>query len=184
MKKTIFALSLLFAACTVHAQEKFYTKSGMINFYSKAPVENIEAVNKSVTCVLDTKSGALQFAVLMKGFEFQKALMQDHFNENYIESDKYPLGEFKGQIDNPSAIDFTKDGAYTVAVKGKLTLHGISKDVEAKGKIAVQGGKLLTSSDFIILLSDYSIKIPGLVEKNISNNITITVNCALEPLSN
>lgn len=182
MKKIFFIALMLFATVVIKAQDKFFTKSGSIKFFSKAPLENIEASNKAVTCVLDTKTGAIQFAVLMKGFEFAKALMQDHFNENYVESDKYPRGEFKGQIENISAVNFTSDGAYPVNVKGQLTIHGVTKEVQSKGNIIVQGGKLLASSDFTILLSDFQIKIPSLVERNINNNISINVNCTLEPL--
>nr|HQU57378.1 YceI family protein [Chitinophagaceae bacterium] len=82
----------------VNAQTKYFTKNGKITFFSKASLENIEALNKSVTAVLDTKSGNIQFAVLMKGFEFEKALMQEHFNENYLESHKYPKAIFKGEV--------------------------------------------------------------------------------------
>lgn len=183
MKKVILTILLFFAAVGIYAQDRYFTKSGDIKFSSKAPMENIEAVNKSVTCVLDTKTGAIQFAVLMKGFEFAKALMQDHFNENYVESDKFPKGEFKGQIGNPSTLNLTQNGTYPVDVTGKLTMHGITKDVKADGKIIVQDGKVSALSDFPILLSDYDIKIPSLVENNISNTISINVNCPLEPLN-
>jgi hypothetical protein len=183
MKKVIFTISLFFAAVGIYAQDRYFTKSGDIKFSSKAPMENIEAVNKSVTCVLDAKTGAIQFAVLMKGFEFAKALMQDHFNENYIESDKFPKGEFKGQVENTSSLNLTQDGTYPVNVTGKLTMHGVTKDVKADGKIVVGDGKVVASSDFAILLSDYDIKIPSLVENNISNTININVNCALDPLN-
>jgi hypothetical protein len=183
MKKVLFTAALFVATVVLHAQEKYFTKNGNIKIFSKAPVENIEAANKAVTCVLDTKTGDLQFAVLMKGFEFAKALMQDHFNENYVESDKFPKGEFKGQIESPSTLNLTQNGTYPVNVTGKLTMHGITKDVKADGKIIVQDGKVSALSDFPILLSDYDIKIPSLVENNISNTISINVNCPLEPLN-
>jgi len=164
------------------AQDKYFTKSGSINFLSKGAIETIQANHRSVTCVLDSKTGAVQFAVLMKGFEFKKALMQEHFNENYVESDKYPKAEFRGQITNNGEIAYTKDGVYNAHVKGKLTLHGVTKEVEADGKITVKGGKLLANSDFTILMSDYNISIPKLVKENMSNTVTISVNCTLEPL--
>jgi len=145
-------------------------------------MENIEANNKSVSCVLDTKTGNLQFAVLMKGFEFKKALMQEHFNENYVESDKYPKGEFRGHIENNSAIDYSKEGSYTAKVKGKLTLHGETKDIETDGKIEVKGGKLYLNSEFTALVSDYKISIPSLVKDKIQNTIRVTVDCMLDPL--
>src|SRR5215210_8582560 len=115
-KATVLVLGLVFAASGVFAQDKFFTKSGKISFYSKASLENIEAHNKTVTCVLDTKSGNLQFAVLMKAFEFEKALMQEHFNENYVESHKFPKAEFKGQLSNNSEVNYGKDGKYPVTV--------------------------------------------------------------------
>ena len=89
-KNLILALVLVMCASLSFAQNKLYTKTGKISFYSKAPLEEIEGKNKTVTAVLDSKTGAMQFAVQMKGFEFEKQLMQQHFNENYVESDKYP----------------------------------------------------------------------------------------------
>ena len=119
--KFLIAATLL--STSLFAQDKYFTKTGKISFFSKAIIENIEAHNRSVTCVLDTKTGNVQFSVPIKGFEFEKALMQEHFNENYLESDKYPRGEFKGQIVNNSEIDYTKDGVFQGKVKGKLTIH-------------------------------------------------------------
>src|SRR4051812_38889326 len=104
MKKSVLILCSALLAISVYSQEKFYTKSGKISFYSKATVENIEAHNRSVTCVLDSKTGNLQFSVQVKGFEFEKALMQEHFNENYLETDRFPKAEFKGQIVNNGEI--------------------------------------------------------------------------------
>jgi polyisoprenoid-binding protein YceI len=170
------------ASSAVFAQDKFYTKTGKINFYSKAPLEDIEAKNKTVTAVVDSKSGAIQFQVQMRGFEFEKKMMQEHFNENYVESSKYPKSEFKGTITNNSEINYTKDGTYTAKVKGKLTLHGVTKDVETTGTLKVNGGKIDANSTFNILLSDYNIKIPAVVKDKVSNNVKIVVSCLLEPL--
>jgi len=181
-KISVLSGLLLLTVVTVLGQDKFFTKNGRINFVSKGKIETIQANHKSVTCVLDTKTGNIQFAVLMKGFEFRKALMQEHFNENYVESDKYPRSEFKGQVTSNNVIDYTKEGEYPVQVKGKLTIHGVSRDVEAEGKIMVKNGKLQARSGFVILLSDYNISIPSMVKDNISNNVTITVDCLLEPL--
>jgi hypothetical protein len=183
MKKQIAIIlaAFLFAA-SVFAQDKYFTKSGRISFHSRSPMETIEAQHKSVTCVLDTKTGNMQFAILMKGFEFEKALMQEHFNENYVESHKFPKAEFKGQIINSGEINFAKDGNYTARVKGQLTMHGVTKDVEANGTVLVKAGKLQTGAEFIVLLSDYKIEIPKIVKENISNTVKITVDCALEPL--
>ena len=179
-KATVIVLALVFAVSGVFAQDKFFTKTGKISFYSKATIENIEAHNRSVTAVLDSKTGNIQFSVLIKGFEFEKALMQQHFNENYLESSKYPKAEFKGQIVNNADVNYAKDGAYNVKVKGQLTIHGETKDVETNGTITVKGDKLQAESEFTVQLADYKIKNDKL--NNISNTIRITVNCLLEPL--
>lgn len=170
------------AALLSFAQGKFYTKTGKISFYSSATMENIEAANKSVVCLLNSATGDLQFSLLMKGFEFKKALMQEHFNKNYVESDKYPKAEFKGQITNNSAINYAVNGSYNAIVKGKLTIHGVTKDIETSGTITVKDGKLTVASTFNVLVADYNITIPRIYKDNISKTIKITVNCALDPL--
>lgn len=180
--KILFTLAMITTTTLCFAQDRYFTKTGKINFSSKAPMEDIEGKNKTVTAVLDTKSGAMQFAVLMKGFEFEKQLMQQHFNENYVESDKYPRSEFKGTIINNSEINYTKDGTYTAKVRGKLTLHGVTNDVETTGTIKVNGGEIDALSGFNVLLSDYKIKIPSIVKDKVSNSIKIMVDCSLEPL--
>ncbi len=183
LKKTLISfVAMILISSLTYAQDRYFTKTGKIDFYSKASLEDIEAKNKTVQAVIDTKTGAIQFAAQMKGFEFEKKLMQEHFNENYVESDKYPKGEFKGTITNNSEINYSKDGTYTAKVKGKLTIHGVTKDVETTGTIKVSGGKLETSSSFNILLSDYDIKIPAVVKDKISNSIKININCTLEAL--
>lgn len=182
IKFSLFALCLVMLAGAAFSQDKYFTKTGKIDFNASGPLEKIEARHKSVTCVLDTKSGSVQFAILMKGFEFDKALMQQHFNENYVESHKFPKGEFKGEITNNSAVNYIKDGTYPVTVKGNLTIHGETKPVETPGTITIKQGKISTSADFSIQLSDYRIEIPKIVKDNISNTVKISVNCTLEPL--
>lgn len=176
----IFCFMTLAAFAT--AQDRYFTKTGNISFLSKAPMEDIEGKNKTVTAVLDTKSGAFQFSVQMKSFEFEKALMQQHFNENYVESDKYPEATFKGALANNKAVNYAKDGTYNVNVKGKLTMHNVTKDVEVPGTIKVSGGKIEAASTFNIQLSDYNISIPAAVKQKVSNAIKIDVNTKLDPL--
>ena len=180
-KHSLFCL-LVFTSLFLQAQDKYYTKTGKIEFSSKAPMEDIEAKNKTVAAILDTKTGAVQFSVLMKGFEFEKQLMQQHFNENYVESDKFPRAEFKGTITNNSSINYKKDGSYPAKVKGKLTIHGVTRDVETDGLIKVSGGKIDATSSFNVLLSDYNVRIPAIVKDKVSNTIRITVDCELQPL--
>ena len=132
MKKIFVTTLAVWTALSCSAQ-KFYTKNGKIDFDATSPSspERVEAVNRSVTCVIDTQNGAIQFAALIKGFEFERALMEEHFNENYLESEKFPKAEFRGEIKNNGEINYTRDGTYPVKVKGKLTMHGESDDIDA-----------------------------------------------------
>ena len=184
MNKLSGWLCLLLICCwtSAPAQDRFFTKTGKITFYSNAPLENIEAANKTAGFVVDSKTGAVQAVVLMRGFEFKKALMQEHFNENYVESHKYPKAEFRGNITNPAEIDYTKDGTYQAEVKGQLTLHGVTKNITAPVTLKVQGGKVEAESTFSILLSDYRISIPSLVKDKVNNNVKVTIDAKLDPL--
>lgn len=181
-KNLVLVFSLVLFVTAANAQDRFFTKTGKISFVSKAPMEDIEGKNKTVTAVLDVKSGAFQFSVQMKSFEFEKALMQQHFNENYVESDKYPDATFKGAIANNASINYGKEGTYPVTVKGKLTIHNITKDVEVPGTIKVDGDKLKAESTFNIQLSDYQISIPSAVKEKVSNSIKVVVDTKLEQL--
>ena len=179
MKNIIALLLLLFIFnFASKAQNKYFTKSGTIIFDGKATLDKIHAENKSAACVLDAVAGTLRFTVLMKGFEFKKALMQTHFNEKYVESPLYPKSEFNGQIINNSTVKYNTDGVYTVSVKGKLTIHGQTKEVTASGKITVKNGKVNLNSIFTILVPDYKIK------ANMKDQVTISVDCSLDVLTN
>lgn len=175
-------IGFMLVAGAVNAQGKYFTKSGRVTFYSKAPLEDIEATTKTAAAVLDAASGALQFSVLLKGFEFRKALMQEHFNDDYVESDRFPNGEFKGAIVNNGEINYSKPGTYPAKVRGKLTLHGVTRDVETTGSVTVDGSALKTAAVFNVLLSDYNIKRPALVKDKLSNTIQISVDCKLDAL--
>jgi hypothetical protein len=164
------------------SQARYFTRTGQISFTTKGVLETIRAQNKTVTCVLDAQNGNLQFSVMMRGFEFKKALMQEHFNENYVESDKFPNSEFKGQIISSPLPDLKKDGTYPVKVKGKLTIHGVTNEVTTDGTITVKQSVVQADAAFNILLSDYNIRIPSIVKNNLSNTVNIAVACSLQPL--
>jgi hypothetical protein len=181
MKKQITAVFIAFLLASTASAQTYITRSGKITFFSKAPVENIEAINNEVTSILDTKKGELAFIALIKSFKFQKALMEEHFNENYMESNTFPKANFKGTITDLSKVNFSRDGTYSVNVKGDLTIHGVTKNVEAPGTITVSQGKIAGSSKFNIKLKDYNIKIPTAVINNIAETISITVDCKYEP---
>jgi len=183
MKKifvTIFAVIIVSSGFG----QKYFTKSGKVNFDATSPSspERVEAMNRSAICVIDTKTGAIQFTMLMKGFEFERALMEEHFNENYVESNKFPKAEFKGKIKDNDDISYGKDGTYKAKVKGDITIHGETKEVEAEGKLVVLNGKISADAEFTVKLSDFKISIPGLVADKVSKTARITVSCSLEPL--
>ena len=184
--KNLFVTALAILIATTSFSQKFYTKNGKINFdaTTASSPERVEAVNRTVTCVIDTKSGAIQFVALIKSFEFERALMEEHFNENYLESEKFPKAEFKGEIKDNDKINYTTDGTYTAKVKGKLTMHGESDDVDTEAKFIVLNGKISATADLNVKLSDYKISIPGLVADKVSKTAKITVSCSLEPLKN
>lgn len=175
-------LAVILFSYTINAQEKFYTKTGKVSFFSTTTMENISAINKTVVCLMNTKTGDLQFAVLMKGFEFKKALMQEDFNRDYVESTQFPKSEFKGLVTNNAAVNYAVNGKYNAEVKGKLTLHGVTKDISVNGTITIKDGKASLNSVFSILIADYNVSIPKMYVDNISKSIRITVECVLEPL--
>lgn len=180
--KTSFLLFLFLSLNSLlHAQQRYFTKNGNISF-SAGSGEEIDGVNKSTTSVFDAATGQLEFAVLVKGFEFKRALMQAHFNENYMESDKYPKAVFKGTITNINQVNFKKNGSYPVTVKGTLDMHGIKKDLETTGTFLVSGETVSSNAEFTILLADYNITIPSLVKDKISKTVTIKINCTYSPL--
>lgn len=181
---TFLCLLIFFAFRPSLAQEKYFTKTGKIRFNCTGGVEKIEALNRGVTCVLDSKTGAFQFAVLLKGFEFEKALMQEHFNENYVESDQYPRSNFTGIVENNGEVNYTRTGTYPVVVKGKLTLHGVTRDVSASGKLTIADNKVLATSEFKVLLEDYGIHIPSVVRDKIAKEAVVNVDCTMDILKN
>jgi hypothetical protein len=176
---TSLLIVLLVVVLSTHAQN-YVTKTGHIKFYSETPIETIEAHNHAVNSALNPKTGDFVFKVLIKSFEFEKALMQEHFNENYMESDTYPNSTFKGKITNLDEIDFSKDGQYDAMVEGELSIHGVTNMVKEKGTFTVDGKKIQGQSVFNVLLEDYKIKVPGAVRKQISESIEVTVDVMLE----
>jgi len=159
-----------------------YTKNGLVSFFSTTSLENIKADNNQVLCTINCKSGELQFSLINKSFHFPKALMEEHFNENYIESSKFPKSTFKGNIADITKVNFLIDGTYPVTVTGDLNMHGISKNIIVPGNVIIKEGNTTVATKFMLKLLDYNITIPGAVKKNISESIEITVNCKLDQI--
>lgn len=180
MKNLIIIVLLLSAQLAVG--QKYFSKTGKISFYSDAPMEKIEAHNSTASTVLDISTGNVEWAVLIQGFKFEKALMQEHFNENYMESTTYPKAKFKGKIDNLADVNFKKDGDYNVNVSGQLEMHGVTKPVNATGVITVKGGNISAKSKFSVAVADYGIQIPKVVAENIAKNVDINVHADYQPM--
>lgn len=180
MKNIFFIIMLL--STQVAFGQKYFSKTGKITFSSDTPMEKIEAQNASASTALDVPTGNIEWAVLIQGFKFEKALMQEHFNENYMESSTYPKAKFKGKIDNISAVNFSKDGVYEVTASGQLEIHGVTKPVTSTGVINVKNRVISAKSNFSVLLADYDIVIPKLVAENISKSVNITVDVTYQPM--
>jgi len=180
MKRLFILVAAIGLASTcLQAQKIYSTKTGKISFFSNSPLEDIEAKTSEVESKLLTSTGQIVFTLLMKGFQFENELMEEHFNENYVESTKYPKADFKGFITNIKDINFTKDGTYPANVNGMLTIHGVTKEVSSNGTFTVNGGRVTAKSKFNIALKDYNIG-GSLIGKKIANQIEITVNCQYE----
>lgn len=183
MRLLFFSILLAFTGHAATAQDRLVSRNGIISFYSKTQLENIEAHSQTAVSVLDKQTGQVEFSVLIKSFTFEKALMQEHFNENYLESDKFPKSVFKGRIDDLSKVDFTKDGKYTASVTGLLTIHGETKMVTAPASFTVLNVKTLANAEFNVTLADYKISIPALVKDKISKTVKIAVELTYKVLA-
>ena len=183
MKLIISTVLFVVIAITAFPQEKYFTKTGNVVFYSKAPLEDIDAKNKNAVSVFDKSTGQVEVSMLMKAFEFKKALMQEHFNENYIESDKFPKSVFRGLIGDLSKVDFSKNGKYLASVSGKLSMHGETKDVAAPVTFTVNNGMINAVSEFKIVLEDYKISIPSIVKDKIGKEVRVVIEINYEPLN-
>lgn len=172
MKPLSLIFLLLLCLCKCYSQT-FITRNGYIGFFSKTPLEDIKAENRQVYAVIDTVKKNLAFTCLVKGFLFKKELMQEHFNENYAESDKYPKTSFIGSYTGD--MNAGKDGSYAVKVKGQITFHGVTKAIDVPAAIEVKAGKFICLSDFKLIPGDFGIKIPALVREKISNQIDVHV---------
>ncbi len=183
--KNIFALlTTCMLGLSLSYGQLYSTSNGEITFYSHAPLEDIEATNKQVSCAIDLSKGQMAFSMLMNAFQFEKALMQEHFNERYVESHKYPKATFAGSIEDIDKIDLSKAGSYNVTVSGKLSIHGVTQTVSSKGTLKIGDDKTLTAnSTFTINLEDYKVKIPKMYIDNISESIEIKVKVKLKPKS-
>ena len=178
--KKILALVLVALFSFAPVQEKKITKTGTISFEASVPsFEEVKGKNAAVTCVLNTANGEIATLALMKGFRFKVALMEEHFNENYVESSKFPKATFKGKIENFDVSKLTTTSKdYTL--KGKLELHGKSKEITSVAKIKKIGSDIEVKTTFFVNVSDFDIEIPSVVSKKVAKKVTIDCNFLLK----
>lgn len=171
----ILGLILLIAGNwqTARSQSKYKCENGFVSFYSSAPLEDIYAENNTLISLIDLSKKQIAFVAIITDFRFKKSLMQQHFNEKYMESHKYPKATFSGTM--VSSTSLHEKGRHIVTVKGDLSIHGVTRNIQVEGVIDNQGSVLSASSEFIIRVADYDIKIPKLLVKNIAEEVLVKV---------
>jgi hypothetical protein len=161
--------------------QRYTTAAGQTTFFSSAPLEDIEALNSRVAAIFDLSNGQLAFSMLMKDFQFKNSLMQEHFNENYAESDKYPRARFTGTLVTMPTEAQLRSGPQPVYVQGQLTIHNVKRKVRVPGTLQLRGNDLVVTSKFAVAPADYKIKIPALVRNNIAKSIDVSVILSCQP---
>ena len=182
MKKLFILTAVCIFTITLSAQ-KYITKNGFISFYGHTPFEDIKADNNQVASILDISNGELVFQILMKSFHFERSLMEEHFNENYVESEKFPKSQFKGKITNLSDVNFSKQGIYNVNIEGDLTIHGVTKKISEKGTFEIVNDGISAKSKFNLRPEDFNITIPSVVRDKIAREMEVTVNMKYLPMN-
>lgn len=177
----LFVFVLSFSS--VKAQDKYFTRTGHIYFLSHTSVIDIDGNNNQVVSFINIKTGEVVFNLLVKSFEFTLATASEHFNETYMESHKFPKASFTGTIRDFNKIDLSKKTTYNVMVDGKLTIHGVTKQVSEKGILKMENNKLYVKCDFSVNIADYNIKVPKLVEERVAKSVIIKINADYIPFA-
>jgi hypothetical protein len=178
--KNLFILLItLLSAAQVYSQQRYFAEKAVVSFFSDAVVEDISATNEKVTSILDVVSGDVAYLMSIKDFQFPNKLMQVHFNEKYLESEKYPKSSFKGKITD---FKINGTGAQNVKANGKLTIHGVTRDVAVTGTATVNGNRIIVKAKFKVKLLDYDIKVPQIVWQNIAQEVEVTTDFEYRPL--
>lgn len=184
MKRLLFILplALLLSASTTVPPALFKTSIGSVAFSSEAPMEIIKAKSTKLVGLINTEKNSFAFQVAVISFQgFNSELQREHFNENYMESTKYPKVKFVGKIDTP--VNFAKSGTYQVQVSGKLSIHGVERERQVPATLVVDGNKLKINSTFEVALADHDIKIPTIVNQKLAKVITCKVEAEMKPKS-
>jgi polyisoprenoid-binding protein YceI len=178
MRKTLQVVVMLVTLGSPAFAQKYAVEKSFISFYSHATIEDITAENKKSSSIFNASTGDIVFSIPISEFQFAKSLMQEHFNEKYMESDKYPKSTFQGKI---AGFDPAASGPQQLKATGKLSIHGVTKEVEIPGTLEKKNDKLLLKSKFIVKLADYKIEIPQLLWQNIAEQVDVTAEFEYKP---
>ncbi|WP_260625817.1 YceI family protein [Hymenobacter sediminicola] len=176
----LLLLSLLLLAAGARAQSRYMTREGVVTFFSSSPVEDIEARSQQTAAILDLQTRQLAFTIPVKSFQFKRTLMQEHFNENYLESDRYPKATFTGKLTAVDAEALRNGGPQKVTAEGDLTIHGVTRHVQVPGTLELQNGRLVVHATFPVAPADYKIEIPALVRDHIAKIVSVRVAMSCE----
>ncbi|MFT4544070.1 MAG: polyisoprenoid-binding protein YceI [Bacteroidia bacterium] len=180
MRSLLFSLLAVFGTIgQANAQAIYITESSTVSFFSATPIEDIEAVNDASTSLLNVPKSEIAFRIPITGFQFEKPLMQEHFNENYMDTEKYPIASFKGKLS--SEIAPKKDTIYNLTATGIMTIHGVDKEQTYNGIVVCKDGKATLNCDFTVILKDYKIKVPKVVFANIAEVIEVKTEFIYKP---
>lgn len=169
--KTLLLIVLVLSWGNGSLAQSYQSTQSEITFFSSAPMEDIKATNKKAGSLFDASTGAIAFVVPIQGFEFTKSLMQQHFNENYLESDRYPNATFEGRV---IGYDPGRSGVQEAVAEGTMTIHGVPQKVKIKGQISKSSTGLKIDTKFYIRVADYEIDIPRIVFYNIAEEVEVT----------
>ena len=181
LRYLIFLFILIAGVTNTSLVQKQITKTGIIEIFSETPMFTIEATNKKVASILNPVTGDIVASTLVRSFKFKEALVEEHFNENYMESAKSPKAIVKGKISNNKAIDYSKDGTTEIFIEGKLTLHGTTKFIKEKGSVTIKSGKISAKTEFDVSLEAYGIKVEKAYKKAIKDEIHLKIHFNYQP---
>lgn len=182
MKSVVISICLFSFFHYSIGQNKYLTNNGVITFYSHTVIEDITATNEKVAAVIDIEGGKVAIIVVMNEFQFDKKLMQEHFNENYVESEKYPKATFNGLMAGMEQVDFKTPGKYRVQVNGEMMIHGVTRTISTEASIEVRQNSIIAHTKFLLNPEDYGIRIPRVVRKNIAEKLEITAELICSPV--
>lgn len=177
----ILLVAIILLPLSGHSQKRYFSEKSSITFFSEGVIEDIKATNTKVTSIFDLASGDVAYLLSPKDFQFDKKLMQVHFNEKYMESEKYPKSTFQGKI---AGFDASNRQLQQVKAQGKLTIHGVTRDIDIPGTILIEGNTVNVKSKFMVKLQDYNIKVPQIVWQNIAQEVEVTVEFLYRPVTN